>query len=241
MKEKKHTTAYCFIRNIQLFATLLAYTTSHITNNLLLVASFLADHRSFANAIVPVLPTFNASKSPAVNQSKIDKEEPKEGGGEVRKGTTVPPKHKPAFKRRATQRDTKMAELRIKNKMQEVEKHIRHKYKKMLDLIMLFNCFYLAVFIANYGLVALEEESLPYLWFTVSLLPAFITMIICGKIVRTQGIIGAVGHINLNLIDKIINETEEIYATGKEVFREFRAKIDFLHITEEDLEDEFKR
>ena len=114
-------------------------------------------------------------------------------------------------------------------------------YKKLLDLIMLFNCFYLAVFFANFSLITLEEENLPGLWFTASLLPGFITLFFCGKAVKTQGIIGAITSINLEVVEKVINETEEIYATGKEVFHDFKAKLDFLHLTMGDVEQEFAK
>ena len=87
---------------------------------------------------------------------------------------------------------------------------------------MLFNCFYFAVFSANYSLITLNEEHLPWLWFTLSLLPGFITLYICGKVVRTQGVIGAICVINLEVVEKVFNETEELFHTGHEIFHEFR-------------------
>ena len=143
--------------------------------------------------------------------------------------------------RRASSIGIQVKDNEIKEKLEHLAHKVERIYKKALDLIMLFNCFYVAVFFANYSVITLEEENLPWLWFAASLLPGFIILVFCGKAVKTQGIIGAICSINLEVVEKVINETEEIFHTGKEVFTDFKAKLEFLHLTMADLEREFDR
>eukprot|EP00520_Triparma_pacifica_P009032 CAMPEP_0118640094 /NCGR_PEP_ID=MMETSP0785-20121206/4571_1 /TAXON_ID=91992 /ORGANISM="Bolidomonas pacifica, Strain CCMP 1866" /LENGTH=735 /DNA_ID=CAMNT_0006531461 /DNA_START=289 /DNA_END=2496 /DNA_ORIENTATION=+ len=145
------------------------------------------------------------------------------------------------FKPRGSQKETKQRDKKIKMELEQLNRRVEIGYKKLLDLVMLFNCFYFAVFSANYSLITLNEEHLPWLWFTLSLLPGFITLYICGKVVRTQGVIGAICVINLEVVEKVFNETEELFHTGHEIFHEFREKLQFLHIRMQDLEDEYKK
>ena len=152
-------------------------------------------------------------------------------------GAVVAPEQQ--FARSVTFTEMRESSNLIKVKLSAIAALVQWRYKKLLDMIMLFNCFYLAVFGANYALIALREDHLPWLWFFALLTPGFLTLWVCGKIIRVQAIIGAVCNINLETIDKVINETQELYETGKEIFQQFRAKLDFLGIKSKDLAEEF--
>jgi len=113
--------------------------------------------------------------------------------------------------------------------------------EKLLDLALLFNCFYIAVFCANYAYVALEKYSnLGPVYFLLCLVPGFLSFYICGMCVKTHSILAAISHIDLEVIGAVVDETEDTLAVGKAAFAQVLEKLEIQGIDMKACNEIFK-
>ncbi|GMI17247.1 hypothetical protein TrLO_g13394 [Triparma laevis f. longispina] len=107
---------------------------------------------------------------------------------------------------------------------------------KLLDLAMLFNCFYVAVFCANFAYVALHKDNgLGPLYFVICLVPGIATFYMCGMCVKTHSILSAIAHIDLEVVGAVVDETEDTLAVGKAAFATILDKLEVHGIDMEAL------
>jgi len=108
-------------------------------------------------------------------------------------------------------------------------------------MALLFNTFYLAVFVANYGIVALKnyEGSEATFKFLLALLPGLLLYPCVVLCVRTNSIISAIANLDIEVVGMVIDETEEMLNIQHEVFDVFREKMGEMGLGPRDLKELF--
>lgn len=114
-------------------------------------------------------------------------------------------------------------------------------FTKTLDMILLFNTFYLAVFVANYLIVIINNYSggEQVVWLVLTFLPALLLypcVVIC---VRTTSILNAISNLDVEIVGKVIDETEDMLNIQHEVFDVFRKKMEDMGLGPSDLQELF--
>ena len=121
----------------------------------------------------------------------------------------------------------------------ELKKLRRPWQSKLLDMAMLFNAFYLAVFVSNYIYVVSHEDEYNN-WIKTGLLllcitPGMLVFWVCGKVIKTQSILDSMCDIDRHLVGKVIDSTEESLSDGKEIFQQFYNKFGGLKLNKDDV------
>jgi len=112
-------------------------------------------------------------------------------------------------------------------------------FNKTLDMTLLFNCFYLGVFCANYAKVSLDISG-GWLYFLGIFIPPLINFVISGAVIKTMSILNAISELDGEVVGKVIDETEEMLNVQHEVFDVFRAKLAAIGLSKNDLGKLFK-
>ena len=114
-------------------------------------------------------------------------------------------------------------------------------FTKSLDMILLFNTFYLAVFVANYVIVIFKnhEGTEQLVYFVITLLPALLLYPCVVVCVRTTSILNAISVLDVEIVGKVIDETEDMLNIQHEVFDVFRNKMEAKGLGPSDLQKLF--
>ena len=112
-------------------------------------------------------------------------------------------------------------------------------FTKTLDMALLFNCFYLAVFFSNYSFVALEYDTGGALRFALAILPGVLLYPCVVLCVRTNSMISAISKLDIETVGMVIDETEEMMNMQREVFDVFRNKMQEMSLGPADLKELF--
>jgi Ca2+-binding EF-hand superfamily protein len=111
--------------------------------------------------------------------------------------------------------------------------------KKLLDMAILFNSFYIATFIANFVYVVGQASEFEVVVkaevLFVLLFPALLNVFFCGRIIKTQSMLNSMCEIDRHIMGQVIDETEDLLSEGKDIFMAFHKKFDGLEIKKEEL------
>ena len=88
-------------------------------------------------------------------------------------------------------------------------------FNKTLDMTLLFNCFYLGIFCANYAYVSFTVTN-GWIYFIFTFVPPLLNFVISGNVIKTMSILNAISELDGEVVGRVIDETE--------VRREPRAK-----------------
>ena len=113
-------------------------------------------------------------------------------------------------------------------------------FKKLFDTGLLFNCFYLSVFVSNYLLVSLQYGgSEGALYFILCVLPSALIYPCLISCVRSYTIVRSVGTLDSRIVGQVIDETEEQLNVQHEVFDVLRGKMDMAGLVSTDIRKVF--
>jgi hypothetical protein len=113
-------------------------------------------------------------------------------------------------------------------------------FYKTLDICLLLNCFYLAVFFSNYLIVALDyggtEGAILAL---LCLIPAVAFYPFVVIVTRTSSVLSAIATLDAKIVGHVIDETEDMLNIQHEVFDLFRQKMEEMGLDHKDLKELF--
>lgn len=113
-------------------------------------------------------------------------------------------------------------------------------FNKLLDMCLLLNCFYIAVFCGNYLLVAMayggSEATVAIL---LCLVPALVFYPFVVVITQQSSVLSAIATLDATIVGHVIDETEDMLNIQHEVFDTFREKMAEMGLDSEDLKDLF--
>ena len=114
-------------------------------------------------------------------------------------------------------------------------------FTKSLDMILLFNTFYLSVFVANYLGVITKKDSTgeQVVYIVIILAPIFLLFPFVAYCVRTTSILNAISNLDVEVVGKVIDETEDMLNIQHEVFDVFRKKMEDKGLGPSDLQKLF--
>ena len=110
--------------------------------------------------------------------------------------------------------------------------HSRTLLKRILDVVLLCNCLYLAMVVSNFGLVDtdlgwdwLGGEALGHLIIdAIMFLPSLLQMPIIYMVVRTNNLLTAIAELDVDIVSFVIEETEEMAVLEEEVVSVIRKR-----------------
>ena len=113
-------------------------------------------------------------------------------------------------------------------------------FNKTLDICLLLNCFYLAIFFSNYCVVALNYGGgRGFILFFLAFIPALVFYPFVIIVTRTSSVLSAIATLDANIVGHVIAETEDMLNIQHEVFDTFRAKMKGMGLTSIDLKELF--
>jgi hypothetical protein len=99
-------------------------------------------------------------------------------------------------------------------------------FNQILDMSLLLNTFYLAVFVANYMFVALQYKGFAAgVYFVLCLAPALMIYPVVVFCVRSTSLLHAISNLDIEVVGRVIDETEEMMTVTNEVIGDFCLKL----------------
>ena len=112
----------------------------------------------------------------------------------------------------------------------------KHILKRLLDILLLINCLYLAMVASNFAIVNVDkgyDKFGGYYWghvvFDLLMIgPSLVQIPIIYMIVRTNNIISAIADLDIEIVSEVIENTEEMAELEFEVFQIIRERLKAL-------------